>query len=115
LRSGELLRSIHLPSAALRRRFAMRHGSLTKLGRSAALIIGTRDVYGAFLLTITAATDRPVQLRFPTLPDREALDATISAVPEQRWFGDVHGSAQYKRHLTRHFGAEILTELEAAT
>ena len=82
---------------------------------SAALVIGTRDVSDAFLLTITAATDRPVQLRFPTLPDRETLDATISAVPEQRWFGDVHGSAQYKRHLTRHFAAEILAELEAAT
>lgn len=115
LRPGELLRSIHLPAAALRRRFAVRHGSLTKLGRSAALVIGTQDVSGAFLLTITAATDRPVQLRFPALPDAETLDATISAVPEPRWFDDVHGSAPYKRHLTRHFAAEIRAELEAST
>jgi CO/xanthine dehydrogenase FAD-binding subunit len=114
LRPGELLRSIHLPAAALRRRFAVRHGSLTKLGRSAALVIGTCDVSGTFLLTITAATDRPVQLRFPALPDAAMLDATIAAVPEARWFNDVHGSAPYKRHLTRHFAAEIRAELEAA-
>ena len=38
---GELLRSIHLPASALTRRSAFRHASLTKLGRSAALIIGT--------------------------------------------------------------------------
>ena len=81
LRSGELLRSIHLPAAALRKRFAMRQQSLTKLGRSAALIIGTHAPDGEFLLTITAATDRPVQLRFPTMPDAAALDGAVSAIP----------------------------------
>ena len=40
-RPGELLRSIHLPAAALTQRSAMRQCSLTKLGRSAALFIGT--------------------------------------------------------------------------
>jgi CO/xanthine dehydrogenase FAD-binding subunit len=114
LRPGELLRSIHLPAAALRRRCAMRQGSLTKLGRSAALIIGTHEPGGEFLLTVTAATDRPVQLRFPSLPDAAALDAAIAALPEARWFDDVHGSAPYKRHITRHFAAEIRAELEGA-
>ncbi len=114
LRPGELLRSIHLPAAALRKRYAMRQGSLTKLGRSAALIIGTLDGSGAFLLTITAATDRPVQLHFPALPDAATLDAAIAGVPEERWFGDVHGSASYKRHLSHHFAAEIRAELEGA-
>src|SRR5690348_3885144 len=41
LRPGELLRSIHLPAATLARRTAFRHCSLTKLGRSAALLIAT--------------------------------------------------------------------------
>ena len=114
LRPGELLRSIHLPAFALHKRFALRQSSLTKLGRSAGLIIGTHEPGVEFLLTITAATDRPVQLRFPALPDTKTLDAAISAVPESRWFGDLHGSAPYKRHLTRHFAAEIRAELEAA-
>jgi CO/xanthine dehydrogenase FAD-binding subunit len=113
LRPGELLRSIHLPASELRKRFAMRQASLTKLGRSAALIIGTHAPGGEFLLTITAATDRPIQLRFATLPEKAALDAAIAAIPDARWFGDVHGSAAYKHHLTHHFAAEIRAELES--
>ena len=42
LEPGELLRSIHLPASALTKRFAFRRNSLTHLGRSAALIIGTQ-------------------------------------------------------------------------
>ncbi len=114
LRPGELLRSIRLPASALRKRFAMRQQSLTKLGRSAALIIGTHAPGGEFRLTITAATDRPVQLRFPSLPDAATLDAAVSAIPGERWFEDVHGSAPYKRHVTHHFAAEIRAELESA-
>ena len=55
LRPGELLRSIHLPRA-LCAALALRHASLTQLGRSAALFIGTRARSGDLLLTITAAT-----------------------------------------------------------
>src|SRR5262249_13665882 len=40
LRPGELLRSIRLPAAALSKRYAFRHASLTHVGRSAALLIG---------------------------------------------------------------------------
>src|SRR6516225_8385995 len=43
LRPGELLRKIYLPSSALRKRVALRRASLTKLGRSAALLIGMSD------------------------------------------------------------------------
>ena len=91
LAPGELLRAIHLPAAALQKRFAMRQQSLTKLGRSAALIIGTHAPGGEFLLTITASTDRPVPLRFPSIPDATSLDAAITAIPETHWFSDVHG------------------------
>ena len=59
LRPGELLRKIYLPSSALRKRAALRRASLTKLGRSAALLIGTSDlVRQDLLLTISAATPR---------------------------------------------------------
>jgi hypothetical protein len=50
-----------LPAAALSKRFAFRHASLTHLGRSAALLIGTQSKDGSdLLLTITAATPRPI-------------------------------------------------------
>src|SRR5947208_11257970 len=80
LQRGELLRSIRLPAPALRKRFAFRRASLTQLGRSAALLIGTRSADADdFLLTITAATPRPVQLRFDHAPSAEDLRRTIDA------------------------------------
>ena len=113
LRPGELLRSIHLPVAALTKRAAFRHASLTKLGRSAALIIGTQTpAFDNLLITITAATPRPVQLRFAQPPSaaelRQAIDAHILA---DGYFDDVHGSAPYKQHLTYHFAEQIRVEL----
>ena len=75
LEPGELLRSIHLPASALEKRFAFRRNSLTHLGRSAALLVGTRSKTGDdFTLTITAATAKPMQLGFrsPALHRRAA-------------------------------------------
>ena len=115
LRSGELLRAIHLPATALRRHVAFRQSSLTHLGRSAALLIGTRSLDADDLvLTISATTPLPLQLRFAALPSaeklRQAIDAQISA---DGYFSDVHGSAAYKRHLTYYFAEDIRTELAA--
>jgi CO/xanthine dehydrogenase FAD-binding subunit len=113
LRRGELLRNIHLPSTALSKRAAMRQVSLTKHGRSAALIIATAAEDGTdFLLTVTAATPRPVQLRFPTYPSRDELsDALVARLPPEAYFEDVHGSAAYKRHVTLYLSEQIRAEL----
>jgi CO/xanthine dehydrogenase FAD-binding subunit len=113
LEPGELLRSIRLPASALTKRFAFRRNSLTHLGRSAALIVGTHSQSGdEFLLTVTAATVRPMQLRFDRLPSagtlRHAIDA---AIHDTDWFDDVHGSAPYKRHLTYYYAEQIRVEL----
>src|SRR3954451_16221149 len=78
LAPGELLRSIFLPAHALRKTFAFRRFTLTHLGRSEVLLIGTRGPeQGEFLLTITAATVRPVQLRFEAMPAAEELKRAI--------------------------------------
>jgi len=117
LQPGELLRSIHLPASALSKRYAMRQMSLTRLGRSAALIIGTAEDPGAkegadFLLTITASTPRPVQLRFAKMPSAEELRHALNEqLPVDGYFQDVHGSARYKRHLTYYFAEQIRAEL----
>ncbi|MFG1350897.1 FAD binding domain-containing protein [Xanthobacter autotrophicus] len=115
LRPGELLRAIHIPAAALGRRFALRRASLTRLGRSAALLIGTSGAAGDLVLTITAATPRPVQLRFAAMPGADALQAALAAaIPADGWFDDVNGTPAYKRHLTTHFAEEIRAELAAS-
>ena len=113
LQRGELLRSIRLPASALSKQFAFRHQSLTHLGRSAALLIGTQSAAGNdLLITITASTPRPIQLRFEHAPSAIELRRAIDeCIPADGYFDDVHGSAAYKRHLTRYFAEQIRAEL----
>jgi CO/xanthine dehydrogenase FAD-binding subunit len=113
LRPGELLRNIRLPAEALAKTFAFRRMSLTHLGRSAVLLIGTRSPQtGAVLLTVTAATARPVQLSFERLPSADELRRAIDAgIPDSLYFDDVHGSPPYRRHLTYYFGEQIRQEI----
>ncbi|MEO5671013.1 MAG: FAD binding domain-containing protein [Ramlibacter sp.] len=116
LEPGELLRNIHLPAAALAKRFAIRRATLTQLGRSAALLVGTQDSQGGdTLITITAATPRPVQLRLPHGASAQALaQALETALPaESAYFDDVNGTPAYKRHVTRHFAEQIRAELSS--
>lgn len=111
LRRGELLRSIHLPAKVLSKRFAFRRASLTHLGRSAIIVIGTRGA-DDLVLTVTAATARPMQLRFDRVPGEQALRAALDAtIRDVDYFDDVHGSAAYKRHLTYYFAEQIRAEL----
>ncbi|MDQ3658020.1 MAG: FAD binding domain-containing protein [Chloroflexota bacterium] len=113
LRLGDLLRSIDIPVSALRKQSAFRRMSLTHLGRSSALLIGTLDsTSGAFMLTVTASTVRPIRLPFPDVPQaidlRTALDEQIA---DSMYHDDVHGSPDYRKHLTYHFAEEIRQEL----
>jgi CO/xanthine dehydrogenase FAD-binding subunit len=113
LQKGELLRSIFLPASALTKRFAMRQVSLTHHGRSAALIVATvKDNGEDFLLTVSAATPRPVHLRFAKTPSAAELRQAIEQrLPPDAWFHDVHGSAPYKRHVTFYLAEQIRAEL----
>lgn len=113
LQPGELLRNIHLPSTALSKRFAFRHSSLTHQGRSSMLIIGTQNIHADdLLLTITAATTRPVQLRFKQMPDTDELHHHIdTTVPNSLYFDDAHGTSAYRRHLTFYHAEQIRAEL----
>jgi CO/xanthine dehydrogenase FAD-binding subunit len=113
LQKGELLRSILLPASALKKRTAMRQVSLTHHGRSAALVIATvADDGQDFLLTISAATPRPIHLRFVKLPGAAELHRAIDErLPPDAWFHDVHGSAAYKRHVTLYLAEQIRAEL----
>ena len=113
LAAGEVLTAIEIPVAALRRRSAFRQISLSPLGRSAALLIGTRDVDG-FALTVTAATRHPVRLDFAGLPDAGALlGALEAAIPAALYYDDVHGDPAWRRHVTALFAVAIRDELSA--
>jgi CO/xanthine dehydrogenase FAD-binding subunit len=109
---GEVLHSIALSVEALTRRTAFRQISLTPYGRSAALVIGTLSRQGALALTITAATRRPIKLSFSNIPSAFALRERIeSAIPSGEFFSDVHGTPEWRRHMTFRFADEIRHEL----
>jgi CO/xanthine dehydrogenase FAD-binding subunit len=110
LMPGDIMRSLFLPVAALTARTAFRQVSLANHGRSGALVIGTRAANGAFALTITASTPRPIQLRYDALPSNEVLRADIESTVDA-WYDDIHGLPAWRRHMTLHFAQEILAEL----
>jgi CO/xanthine dehydrogenase FAD-binding subunit len=113
LRPGELLRSVFLPAAALATRAAYRQVSLSPAGRSAVLLIGTRSLSGATTVTLTAAVPRPVQVRFTRPPHpnmlAQSLDDAVSGT--SGYLDDVHGSAPWRRAMTRRAALEVATEL----
>jgi CO/xanthine dehydrogenase FAD-binding subunit len=110
LHAGELLRSVHLPARALADTTAFRQLSLSPLGRSAAVVIGRRAADGSLVITVTASTTRPLQLRFAEFPEPADLrDALASAEPQ--WHDDVHGLPAWREAITGRLALEVLGEL----
>lgn len=113
LAAGDLLRQIEIPLAALKRRAAFRQISLTPVGRSAALLIGSLSSEGAMALTVTASTARPVQLAFSRIPDpRELREAIRERIPDGIYHNDVHGKPAWRKHMTLRLAEEIRVELQ---
>ena len=113
LAPGELLRAIRLPAARLRRRAAFRRVSLSPMGRTGALMIGTTGE-GRLDLTLTGATTRPVRIGFDALPSPRAAAAAVDAAAAGLWFDDIHGAPAWRRAVSAEFAAEIAAELGAA-
>ncbi|MBR0826327.1 FAD binding domain-containing protein [Bradyrhizobium manausense] len=112
LMPGDLLRQINIPLTALKRRSAFRQISLTPVGRSAALLIGSLGDNGTFTLTVTASTVRPIQLSFPQPPDARALRERIAQeITDDLYHDDVHGKPFWRKHMTLRLAEEIRAEL----
>lgn len=116
LQPGEVLRCIDIPAASLTQRTAFRQVSLTRLGRSAALVIGAHTAGGGFSLTVTAATPRPVQMRFQGIPDAAELSAALAcALPAAGYQDDIYGRPDWRQHVTLHHAEAIRCELAAGS
>jgi CO/xanthine dehydrogenase FAD-binding subunit len=111
LRPGELLRSVAIPLRALRSVTAFRQFSLNTLGRSAAVVIGRIDQEtDALLITVTAATTRPVRVRLPRQATAADLTAALARAP-LTYHDDVHGDPSWRAQLTRVLAEEVRCEL----
>jgi CO/xanthine dehydrogenase FAD-binding subunit len=115
LAPGDLLRGIDIPVAALKRRAAFRQISLTSVGRSGALLIGTTGDDG-FVLTVTGSTIRPSRIPFPGVPSSGVLrDTIIEHIPMALYHTDVHGKPDWRKHMTLRLAEEIRDELQDAS
>lgn len=101
---GEVLRSLELDLAVLRRPAAVRRFALTAMGRSGGVVVG-RPVGKDVVVTITAASPRPVVLTVRT----GAVDAAVDTVRE--WYDDPHGAPDWRAAQTRRCVHEIVEEL----
>ena len=114
LQPGDLLRQIDIPLASLKRRSAFRQISLTPVGRSAALLIGSIAADRGFALMVTASTKRPIRLSFAGMPTAEELREMIQQnIPDDLYHTDVHGKPVWRKHMTLRLAEEIRGELEA--
>jgi CO/xanthine dehydrogenase FAD-binding subunit len=113
LAPGDLLRQIDIPLAALKRRSAFRQISLTPVGRSAALLIGSLHGAGGFALTVTASTKRPIKLSFAAIPRADELrDMLLQSIPDALYHDDTHGKPVWRKHMTLRLAEEIRAELQ---
>jgi CO/xanthine dehydrogenase FAD-binding subunit len=113
LAPGDLLRQIEIPLAALKRRSAFRQISLTPVGRSAALLIGSLHGGGGFALTVTGSTKRPIKLFFAGVPRADELrDMLLQRIPDALYHDDIHGKPIWRKHMTLRLAEEIRAELQ---
>jgi CO/xanthine dehydrogenase FAD-binding subunit len=113
LAPGDLLRQIDIPLAALKRRSAFRQISLTPVGRSAALLIGSLHAGAGFALTVTGSTKRPIKLSFAAIPRADELrDMLLQSIPDALYHDDIHGKPIWRKHMTLRLAEEIRVELQ---
>ncbi|MEU1971835.1 FAD binding domain-containing protein [Microbacterium sp. NPDC019599] len=109
LAAGDVLRAVELPAAALRSRAVLRKIALAELGRSGAVVTGRVDEDGSAVFGVTAATLRPVVLRYASLPDAETLAADVEAAPG--YYTDPLGAADWRRAVSEVLAERIRAEL----
>ena len=111
LAPDEVVRAFEVPEAALTATSGYRRVSLSPHGRSGSLVTARWSPAG-FVLVVTAATPRPLVLRFTTVPTAEVLDAAIGAHDD--WYDDPHGSPAWRRAVSTRFAHELRDEAASA-
>lgn len=108
LAPGEVVRAFEVPAASLAAPAAVRKLALTPIGRSSALVAG-RVEDDEVVLTVTAATTRPVVLRVTTGDDLAEALAGVDC-----WYDDPHGPEDWRRAITARLAADVVADLERA-
>jgi CO/xanthine dehydrogenase FAD-binding subunit len=111
LATGDVLRSVHLSSSALRGRTAYRKLAPSPLGRSGVVVIGRLDPDGTLVVSVTAATVRPYVFTFAPPPDAQELRRAHAGIPDEAWTDDPHGDPDWRRAMTLLLAEQVCAEL----
>ncbi|WAC54811.1 FAD binding domain-containing protein [Gordonia sp. SL306] len=109
LADGEVLRAVDIPGSSMCATTAFRKIALAELGRSGAVVTGRLDQDDSVVIGITAATTRPVILRYPSPPSAARLRRDVSAV--DGYYTDPLGAADWRRAVSVVLAEEIRAEL----
>ncbi|HAM25779.1 MAG TPA: FAD-binding molybdopterin dehydrogenase [Microbacteriaceae bacterium] len=112
LAHGEVLRAIEIPQSSLDARTGFRRIALSPLGRAGTVVVSRVDQSGEVVVTITAGTTRPHQLRFDELPSERALAEAVTAIDD--WYSDAHGAPDWRRATSLLFAEQLRVELGGA-
>lgn len=110
LQPGDVVRAVDIPAHAMRARTSLHKIALAELGRSGAVVTGRRDEDGAVTVVVTAATLTPVVLRFPSMPDADAVAAQVRAA--DGYYDDALGSADWRQHVAGVLATRVIADLE---
>lgn len=113
LATGDVVRSILIPDAALRQPTAIAKIALSPLGRSGAVVHGRRTD-ASTVVAVTAATDRPYRIEVDsTLSPEAAAREVVSQISTTAFYTDAHGAADWRRQVTGVLTRQVIGELNS--
>lgn len=115
LAPGELMRSLHIPASALKRRFEVRRAAYAEHGRSMIFLVATQDHdSGEIQFTVTASTVRPYIFRFDHMPNQEEVVGAIrTRIQPSDYLADCYRIPEYREHMTLYFARQLCEALSA--
>ena len=114
LAPGDLLRSIHLSTAALTARVAARRVSYAEYGRAGAVVLG-RATEDGVVISVSGATVRPFAIPVSSTEPDDVVAACAADIPGSAWFTDAHGTVEWRRAVVPHLVREVVAELGSGT
>jgi CO/xanthine dehydrogenase FAD-binding subunit len=108
LTRGEVVRAVEVPASSLADRYSFRRMSLAPLGRSSVVIVARRTPSDV-VLTVTAATRRPVVLELDPRAWPYELDRALSSI--DCWHQDAHGAPDWRSAMTTLLAGRALDEV----
>ena len=109
LERGEIVRAVDIPVRTLRSRAVLHKTALADLGRSGAVVTGRVDPDGAATFGVTASVERPVVLRWASLPSAHELAHAVTAA--EGYYTDPLGTSDWRRAVSGVLAERCRTDL----